>query len=52
VAAGVGDAGGGDARPPWLVLGADGVAAEVDGFDEGGADAFPRAGGVSQASSL
>ena len=43
-AAGVGDVRGGDARPPGLVLDADGVAAEVDGLDQGGADAAHRVG--------
>ena len=44
VAAGVGDVRGGDVRPPRLVLDADGVAAEVDGLDQGGADAAHRVG--------
>ena len=34
VAAGAGDAGGGQLRPPGLVLDADGVAAEVDGLEK------------------
>ena len=44
VAAGVGDVRGGEVRPPGLVLHADGVAAEVDGLDQGGADAAHRVG--------
>lgn len=39
LAAGVGDVRGGDGGPAVLVLDADGVAAEVDCFDQGGADA-------------
>src|ERR1019366_7852364 len=42
--AGAGDVRGGDVRPPGLVLDADGVAAEVDGLDQGGADAAHRVG--------
>src|ERR1019366_4278920 len=42
--AGAGDVRGGDARPPGLVLDADGVAAQVDGLDQGGADAAHRVG--------
>ena len=44
VAAGVGDVGGGDAGPAVLVLDAEAVAAEVDGLDQGGADAAHRVG--------
>ena len=44
VAAGVGDVGGGEPRPPGLVLHAERVAAEVDGLDQGGADAAHRVG--------
>jgi hypothetical protein len=42
VAAGMGDPGGGQFGPPRLVLDAEGVPAEVDGFDEGGADPAHR----------
>jgi hypothetical protein len=38
----VADVGTGEGGPAGLVLGADGLAAEADGFDEGGADAAHR----------
>ena len=44
MAAGAGDVRGGELRPPGLVLHADGVAAQVDGLDQGGADAAHRVG--------
>ena len=44
LAAGVGDVRGGELGPPGLVLHADGVAAQVDRLDQGGADAAHRVG--------
>jgi len=40
----VGDVGAGEVGPLRFVLDADGVTAEVDGFDQGGADAAHRVG--------